>query len=217
MSIKGLNPNGNRVKLTIVLSACLLTAGIVYSNSTGRMEAVGHSEVSVGYLSASDDAAKARAAFNEAATVFFSPRCANCHSTGDFPTQGDDMTQHFLDVMRGDDGKGTDDMSCNSCHQDENTEGDGLPPGAPNWHMPPSDQRMPFQDLTAGDLCRQLKDPARNGGRKTLEESIEHMKGDPLVLWAWSPGNDRTTPPLSHADFMKKMTEWAGNGGACPE
>ena len=71
--------------------------------------------------------------------------------------------------------------------------------------------------MTAGDLCRQLKDPERNGGRKTAEEAIEHMKGDPLVLWAWSPGNDRTTPPMSHADFMKKMTEWVENGAACPE
>jgi hypothetical protein len=25
------------------------------------------------------------------------------------------------------------------------------------------------------------------------------MKTDPLVLWAWSPGADRTIPPMSHA------------------
>jgi hypothetical protein len=33
-----------------------------------------------------------------------------------------------------------------------------------------------------------MKDPERNGGRRTGDEVIEHMKVDPLVLWAWDPG-----------------------------
>lgn len=164
-----------------------------------------------------DDPIKARAAFNEAVKVFFSARCANCHPAGDAPTQGDDMRVHDLGVLRGTDGKGSAGMQCNSCHQEENIEGDGLPPGAPNWRMPPADMRMPFQGTSAAKLCNQLKDPARNGGRKALKESIHHIEDDPLVKWAWNPGNGRSTPPLSQAELLKKLNEWIENGAACPE
>src|SRR5258708_9927802 len=34
------------------------------------------------------------------------PRCMNCHSTGDFPRQGDDGHQHAMDVRRGAEGHG---------------------------------------------------------------------------------------------------------------
>jgi hypothetical protein len=50
-----------------------------------------------------------------------------------------------------------------------------------------------------------MKDPTSNGGRRTGEEVIEHMKSDPLVLWAWSPGGGRTTPPLSHPVFIASL------------
>lgn len=216
MNTTNLISNKNSLRLLVVFASCLLTAGFVYSNRTDRSNNGVDPTFSDRIRAAPDDPAKARAAFKEASRVFFSARCANCHAAGGFPTQGDEMTQHVLDVVRGVNGRGTEDMSCTMCHQDSNAEGEGMPPGVPNWHMPPADQKMPFQGLTAGDLCRQLKDPAQNGGRNTLEESIEHMKRDALVLWAWSPGNKRTTPPMSHSDFMKKMTEWAENGGDCP-
>lgn len=202
----------NRLKLMAIAAACLLLAGIVFSNRSGRTVRAESSAIP-----AAPDAEKARAAFNEAARVFFSPRCANCHPAGDFPTQGDEMTPHSMDVLRGEEGKGSPEMSCATCHQEINLDGDGLPPGAPNWHMPPAAQKMPFQGVSAGELCRQLKDPAKNGGRKTVKEALRHITDDPLVLWAWSPGNGRSTPPLSHADFLKKMTEWEENGADCPE
>jgi len=167
--------------------------------------------------SASDDPVKARAAFNEAVKVFFSARCSNCHPAGDSPTQGDERRIHDLDVKRGPDGKGVAGMECSTCHQAENLDGDGLPPGAPNWHMPPSEHKLVFQGMTAGQLCAQLKDPARNGGRKTLRDSIHHIEVDPLVAWAWTPGNGRTTPPLSKAEMLKKLNEWIDAGAACPE
>ena len=83
--------------------------------------------------------------------------------------------------------------------------------------MPPADQKMVFQGLTAGELCRQFKDPTKNGGKKTLKEAMHHLEADPLVLWGWDPGNGRTPPPISHAEFMKNINEWVSNGGACPE
>ncbi|MEK7877301.1 MAG: hypothetical protein AAB325_14055, partial [Pseudomonadota bacterium] len=49
----------------------------------------------------------------------------------------------------------------------------------------------------------------------TLMEQIQ--KRDPLVTWAWEPGNGRTLPPMSFEAFSAKVQEWVDNGGACPE
>lgn len=160
---------------------------------------------------------KSRAAFNEAVRVFFSPRCTNCHPAGDSPLQGDAGRSHDPEMLRGTEGRGTEDLQCNMCHLDKNTEGDPSPPGVPDWHMPSAAQKMIFQGLTAGQLCRNLKDPLKNGGNPSAKKAVEHIANDPKVLWAWSPGNKRTTPPLSHADFIKKMNEWVANGAACPD
>jgi hypothetical protein len=66
-------------------------------------------------------------------------------------------------------------------------------------------------------ICRPpTKDEKQNGG-KTLEQIIHHVSEDKLVLWGWDPGDGRTKPPLSHAEFAGKMKEWAEQGAACPE
>lgn len=205
------------LKLLFVVSACLAAAFALYSSRIGRLERVEASTINDAMIAAEADPAKSRAAFSEAVKVFFSARCANCHPGGDAPTQGDTMTPHSMEVKRGPDGRGIGEQKCTTCHQDINLDGDNLPPGAPNWHMPNEANKMAFQGITAGQLCRNLKDPLKNGGRKSAKDAVHHIATDPLVLWAWTPGNGRTTPPMSHADFMKRMNEWADGGGACPE
>jgi hypothetical protein len=208
----------NGLKISVIFVVFLVMSGFVFpTRSDSNLSRENYSAASGERNRALSDSDKSLEAFGEAVKVFFSARCANCHPAGDFPTQGDEMVQHSMDVMRGPEGKGTPEYACSTCHQDVNLDGDGMPPGVPNWHMPPADHKMPFQGVTAGDLCRQLKDPAKNGGRKTAKEAVAHLASDPLVLWAWSPGNGRSTPPLSHADFLKKMTEWAENGAECPK
>ena len=124
-----------------------------------------------------------------------------------------------MGVTRGKDGKGVYGQKCTTCHQNENLAGDHMPPGtSKDWHMPPADQKMVFQGLTAGQLCRNFKDPSKNGGHKTLAGAMEHVqKKDPLVTWAWDPGNGRTVPPMSFEAFAAKVQEWVDNGGACPD
>ncbi|MBK9765833.1 MAG: hypothetical protein IPP63_01735 [Chloracidobacterium sp.] len=205
------------LKITIIAAAIFSVTAYASLGRSGRIERVEASTVIETNTASADDPIKARAAFNEAVKVFFSARCSNCHPAGDGPTQGDEHRIHDQDVKRGTDGKGVAGMECATCHQAENMDGDGLPPGAPNWHMPPADTKMVFQGITAAGLCQQLKDPARNGNRKTLKESIQHIETDPLVGWSWDPGNGRSTPPLSKADFLKKLNEWIDAGAACPE
>jgi cytochrome c5 len=162
------------------------------------------------------DAAAAQAAFNRAWTVFDSPRCRNCHPSGDAPLQGDDGHVHIQDVKRGPDGKGVYGMKCSTCHQAANLPGANMPPGNPKWSMPPANMKMVIQGETAGQFCRQLKDPAQNGHR-TLAQIIEHVSSDDLVGWGWNPGDGRTLPPLSRPEFVAAMKTWVDNGAACPQ
>ncbi|MFZ3214674.1 MAG: hypothetical protein WA192_01300 [Candidatus Acidiferrales bacterium] len=162
------------------------------------------------------NAAAAQAAFNRAWTVFDSPRCRNCHPSGDAPLQGDDGHTHIQDVKRGPDGKGVYGMRCNTCHQAANLPGANMPPGNPNWHLPPPNMKMVIQGETAGQFCRQLKDPAQNGGR-TLAQVIEHVSSDALVGWGWNPGDGRTLPPLNRPEFVAAMKAWVDAGASCPQ
>lgn len=164
---------------------------------------------------ASHDAA-AQAAFLRAWTVFNSPRCRNCHPAGDAPLQGDDSHVHIQNVKRGPDGHGLYGMKCNTCHQLTNTPGDNMPPGNPKWGLPPANMKMVIVGETPGQFCRQLKDPAQNGGR-TLAQIITHVASDDLVGWAWNPGDGRAPPPLTRPEFANAVREWVKNGAACPQ
>ena len=52
---------------------------------------------------------------------------------------------------------------------------------------------------------------------RPVEAIIMHVAFDPLIIWAWQPGADRTPPPGTHQDFVALINEWIGTGAACPE
>ena len=74
---------------------------------------------------------------------------------------------------------------------------------------------MVLQGLALPEICAQLKDPTRNGGR-TLAEIAEHAGRDPLVAWGWAPGVGRQRAPGTHATFGALMKAWVDTGAACP-
>jgi hypothetical protein len=150
--------------------------------------------------------------FEPIASVVMSPRCLNCHQA-EAPHQKDMGVLHAQQVVRGKDGHGSAVLKCAACHQASNTA-QGKVPGAPNWHLAPLSMR--WQGLDKKGVCEQMRDPARNGNRRTGAQVIEHMKTDPLVLWAWSPGADRTIPPMSHEQFVQMLEMWAAAGMPCP-
>lgn len=160
------------------------------------------------------DSVKSVKAFLEAYQVLMSPRCMNCHPAGDVPLQGDDSHVHAMKPQRGTDGKGLNAMKCANCHRETNTPGLNMPPGAPNWHMPPAEMKMVFQGKTAHELAKQLMDPKQNGN-KTQEQLLAHVN-DPLVLVAWNPGEGRALPPISHEAFAKAWTNWIKYGAYAP-
>jgi hypothetical protein len=162
-----------------------------------------------------EDHEKSILAFRAVASVMTSPRCLNCHVPGDAPLQGDDNHPHPMNVKRGIDGKGSPSLRCSACHQAENSKFLHGPPGAADWQVPPANTPMAWKGLTMGDLCRTLKDPAKNGNR-SVQDLIPHMETS-LVRWAWNPGAGRTLPPLSHDEFVSRLKEWIDTRAACPD
>jgi hypothetical protein len=160
--------------------------------------------------------ARARELFLSIIPVLKHPRCLNCHANGDFPRQGDDSHVHTQNVKRGLYGFGKYGQRCSTCHQEENVAGLNMPPGAPNWQLPPADTPMIWEGKTPGQICRQIKNPKQNNG-KTIAQIVEHVTADKLVLWGWNPGEGRTLPPMDHDEFARRFQEWATNGAACPE
>lgn len=154
-------------------------------------------------------------AFTVVASVLTSPRCLNCHVAGDSPLQGDSGAPHNMNVKRGPDGRGTPAMRCTNCHQEENSQQLHAPPGRPDWRLPPPSMRMAWQGLSVADICSALKDPATNGG-KSPTQLIEHVRDDRIVNWGWDPGPGRSTPPVSHEEFVTQVTAWLQTGAACP-
>jgi mono/diheme cytochrome c family protein len=161
--------------------------------------------------------AESIAAFRQVESVLKHPRCQNCHTIDDYPTQGDDLHPHHMRVRRGPEGKGIAAMHCTTCHGPANNSASGAP-GSEDWHLAPLS--MGWQGLSSEQLCRNLLDPSKNRGR-TGEKVVDHLR-TPLVEWAWAAGRDhrgreRSQPPLSHAEFVQAAERWVATGAACPE
>jgi len=164
------------------------------------------------FESITDETERSRTLFEEAGKVITHPRCVNCHPAGDTPLQGDDSHPHLPVVHRGDGNFGAVGMRCNTCHQAANVDHAGLP-GHPAWHLAPIE--MAWADKSLGEICMQLKDPERNGG-KSLAEIHEHMAQDSLVGWGWHPDAGREPVPGTQAGFGELIGAWIDTGAACP-
>lgn len=169
-----------------------------------------------GVLGKAKDSILSKKAFQEVYKVLMSPRCMNCHPSGDVPLVGDDNHQHAQRVKRGPDGRGMYASKCFNCHGDENEPGLNKAPGCPDWHMPPENMKMIFQGRSARELAAQLLDTAQND-HKTTEQLITHIEKSPLVLVGWNPGEGRTLPPLSHEEFTKQFKLWIEHGAYLPD
>jgi hypothetical protein len=161
------------------------------------------------------DSIASKKAFLKVYAVLMSPRCMNCHPSGDIPLQGEDSHLHLQGVKRGPDGKGLYALKCANCHQPHNLPGLHMPPGNPKWALPPANMRMVFQGKSPHQLAAQLLDKKRNG-RKSIKALIEHITSDTLVLAGWHPAQGLAKPPLSHSAFVSAFNEWISKGAVSP-
>lgn len=158
------------------------------------------------------DEERALAIFNEAGKVLLHPRCVNCHPATERPLQGDSQQPHQPLVVRGDGGLGAVGMRCFTCHGEQNYDSAQMP-GHPEWHLAPAE--MAWENKSLGEICEQIKDPERNGG-KDMVALVNHMAEDSLVGWGWSPGAGREPAPGNQKLFGELIKAWADAGAACP-
>jgi hypothetical protein len=198
-----------RVQLIIavvVSSVTMLAAHAVSDSPSDRLASV------ESFSSIADPAARSAAIFTELGKVLTHPRCLNCHPAGDRPRQGDTSRLHQPPVVRGADGFGLPAMRCPICHLQANFDPAGVP-GNPIWHLAP--REMAWEGKTLGEICAQIKDPARNGNR-ALAALIEHIGEDHLVGWAWAPGYGRQPAPGTQKEAGALVEAWINTGAECP-
>jgi cytochrome c5 len=204
---------------TMTIASALALAAVGVPASFASEASVGTLRPATEFLSIEDETARSRALFEEAGKVIQHPRCVNCHPASNTPLQGMEMRVHEPPVARGEGGMGVPGMTCGTCHGDANVDvvaqSETLRsiPGHPLWHLAPVE--MAWQGRTLGEICAQIKDPARNGD-KTIAEIVDHMAHDSLVGWGWNPGTGREPAPGTQDIFGRLIAAWAQTGAACP-
>ena len=189
-----MNP-AERLALLAALVAALVLAPVTNVDSAEPSAPLASLESFAGI---GDTAARSAALFTEAGKVLTSPRCVNCHPAGDRPLQTEAGRLHQPPVERGPDGFGTMGMRCGICHQSANFDPAGVP-GHPHWHLAP--REMAWQGRTLGEICAQIKDPVRNGGR-SLEQIHTHM-AEELVGWLGLGAGVRPPAGSRHAKGLR--------------
>jgi hypothetical protein len=74
---------------------------------------------------------------------------------------------------------------------------------------------MAWEGKSIGEICQQIKDPNRNGGRD-LALVHEHMAKDDLVAWGWEPGTGRDPAPGTQAMLGELIQAGIDTGARCP-
>ena len=186
----------------IVSVGCLAAAALSAAFAATDPKPVAHQSLKSPseFESIRDQAERSRAIFAEIGKLLTHPRCMSCHPAGDHPLQGADHHEHRPTVWRSDGGNlGT---HCAECHTDNNVtlhEAASYQsiPGHPRWGLAPLS--MAWEGKTVGDICRQLKDTSRNGGRDLalLQEHVakdDRWLGDGIPEQAANPLREVRNP-----------------------
>jgi hypothetical protein len=192
----------------ILMALTALSASVLRTSTLADEELMSPDK----FAGIADSATRSAALFTELGKVLTHPRCVNCHPAGERPRQGEQGRLHQPPVERGADGHGLPAMRCSSCHQQANFDTARMP-GHPEWHLAP--REMAWEGRTLGEICAQIKDRERNGGR-SLEEIVHHIAADTLVGWAWRPGFGRLPAPGTQQQAGALVEAWVQTGAVCP-
>lgn len=151
------------------------------------------------------------------------PRCANCHvgASGipmwSGPTYGRTRS-HGMNIRAGDSRMGAETIPCQTCHLSRESGVNDQPHMAPQvnavWMLPPAE--ADWFGKSSAELCEQLRDPDRNGGRD-FRAIASHLDHDVILHWAWNPGGGREAAPYSLQDHVNDVLEWGVGGMPCPD
>lgn len=207
------------MRSAVLISACLCGAAAAGSLAWAQTQDARELRPASAFAAVQDGTARSRALFTEAAKVITHPRCMNCHPATDRPLQGNDRHPHMPPTFRGEAGAGVPGTPCASCHTERNFTlvGSGATyhsvPGHPRWQLAPIE--MAWEGKSLHDICEQIKDTSRNGGRD-LALLHEHMARDDLVAWGWNPGEGREPAPGTQERLGELIKAWIDTGAHCP-
>ena len=116
---------------------------------------------------------------------------------------------------------GAETLSCNACHQSAtrpNTVPHAPPHTGMDWRLAPVE--FQWTDRTSAEICAQMRDPDRNGGRDA-PGLIDHILHDAeligFISWSFNPGAGRDPAPGSLQEHLEDMATWTAAGMPCPE
>lgn len=150
------------------------------------------------------------------------PRCSNCHvgpsnrPMWSGPSYGK-TRPHGMNINGGESRIGAEAVLCSTCHAyRELAEGDRLPHEAPqvaaDWRLAPVEAE--WFGKSSIDVCNQLRDLDRNGGR-TFLDIASHLDHDVILHWAWNPGGGREPAPYSLQEHVDDVLAWGVAGMPC--
>jgi len=150
------------------------------------------------------------------------PRCSNCHvgpsnvPMWSGPSYGK-TRPHGMNINAGESRMGGETVVCSTCHAHrEVATGDRLPHTAPQvamaWQLAPVEAE--WFGKSSIEVCNQLRDPARNGGRDYLDIA-GHLDHDLILHWAWDPGAGREPAPYSLQEHVNDVLAWGVGGMPC--
>ena len=153
------------------------------------------------------------------------PRCANCHTGASDkpmwsgPSYGTTRA-HGMNIRAGNSRIGAETLLCSTCHTtlvttgtDDNRVPHAAPRVAAPWMLAPVDAH--WFGKSSVEICEQLRDPERNGGRTDIEIA-EHLNHDVILHWAWNPGGGRESAPYSLQEHVNDILAWGAAGFPCP-
>ncbi len=151
------------------------------------------------------------------------PRCSNCHvGASDVPMWSGPSygktRPHGMAVRAGESRIGVEYIPCATCHVTDDVvqRGNPNPHEAPRvaapWMLAPVEAHWFGQ--SSADICQQLRDPARNGGRD-MADLAAHLDHDVILHWAWNPGGGREPAPYSLQDHVTDLLTWGTAGFPC--
>ncbi len=148
------------------------------------------------------------------------PRCSNCHVGANNtpmwsgPSYGR-TRPHGMNINAGESRIGAETLLCSTCHVERNDLND-LPHAAPQvamtWQLAPVEAE--WFGKSSIDVCNQLRDPERNGGRDHLDLAA-HLDHDLILHWAWNPGGGREAAPYSLQEHVDDVLAWGVSGFPC--
>lgn len=206
------------MRTSLTIATCLVLGTIALAEGEHGLEL--SALPAVGTVTAGDGLA----AWDRIHEVNTHPRCLNCHVGADnIPLWGTREAPdriHGMNINAGLSRIGAEGLSCRSCHQ-TSTRPNTVPNAAPHtgmdWQLAPVEFQWVGQ--TSVQMCEQLRDPDRNGGRDAAG-LIEHILHDAelvgFITWSFNPGGGREPAPGSLQAHLEDMARWTAAGMPCP-